>query len=244
MLTDHPSRLRPLYHHPSFNNDTLCYREGMVDKKYISHVTGADVQRYTAAQFENFGVARAARRCMRDGGYRLTLINRLKRTRRLGNLDEVADAAVCHGFNVSVVQFEDLPIREQMRTAANTDCLLGVHGNGLIWTLYQQPGAVEIELAGVWYERYAQLAGNNHFHTSTRDKHGKKYNEWHPLEANMTEVRRALRRAKAHLDDTSCGANATAARQAALSRDLSAVNAEIVARQRSPPPELPVVEVD
>eukprot|EP01062_Namystynia_karyoxenos_P054666 TRINITY_DN45100_c0_g1_i1.p1 TRINITY_DN45100_c0_g1~~TRINITY_DN45100_c0_g1_i1.p1 ORF type:complete len:549 (+),score=123.48 TRINITY_DN45100_c0_g1_i1:102-1748(+) len=226
VLTDHPSRLRPLYNHPSYNNDTICYREGMVDKKYINLVTFADVQKYTQAQFANFGVRRRPRRCMRGGGYRLTLINRLKKTRRLGNLNEVAAACVCLGFNVSIVQFEDLSIGEQMQVAADTDCLLGVHGNGLIWTLYQEPGAVEIEMAGVWYERYAHLAGNMHFHTTTRDKYGKKYNEWHPLEANMTEVRAALRAAKQHLDSTSCGERSPPP----PGRDLASVSAALTAR--------------
>eukprot|EP01065_Artemidia_motanka_P038501 TRINITY_DN47351_c0_g1_i1.p1 TRINITY_DN47351_c0_g1~~TRINITY_DN47351_c0_g1_i1.p1 ORF type:complete len:517 (+),score=153.32 TRINITY_DN47351_c0_g1_i1:52-1602(+) len=240
ILTDHPSRLRPLYSHPSFNNDTLCYKEGIVDKKYINLVTSADVQNYTEAQFRNFGVRRTPRRCMREGGYRLTLINRLKSTRRLGNLDEVTEAAVCHGFNVSVLQFEEMPIREQMQVAANTDCLLGVHGNGLIWALYQERGAVEIEMAGVWYERYTHLAGGMHFHTTTRDKFGKKYNEWRPLHVNMTELRRALRRAKQHLDATACDGKELPP----LSRDLAAVSVAISSRLKDPPPEPLEVEVD
>eukprot|EP01062_Namystynia_karyoxenos_P011834 TRINITY_DN14252_c0_g2_i2.p1 TRINITY_DN14252_c0_g2~~TRINITY_DN14252_c0_g2_i2.p1 ORF type:complete len:508 (+),score=177.50 TRINITY_DN14252_c0_g2_i2:684-2207(+) len=203
-LTDHPARVRPLRPHSLYNNGTVCYREGLVDKKWFILPTRAEAISYAEAHMRNLGVRRRPRRCMREGGYRLTLINRQSATRRLANIQEVAEAARCHGFDVAVVAFENLGLREQIQIAANTDCLVGMHGNALIWTKFQERGGFEIEIMGAWYERYAKLFGSGYYHTKMYDKRGVKGDEWEPFQVNMTQLTEGLRMAKAHLDRTSC----------------------------------------
>jgi len=204
-LTDHPARIRPLGPHSVYNNGTICYKEGLVDKRWFILPDRASAIDYANAHIHNLGVKRRRRRCMKEGGYRLTLINRQSATRRLGNIQEVAEAARCHGFDVAIVAFENLGLKEQIQIAANTDCLVGMHGNALIWTKFQERGAFEIEIMGAWYERYAKLFGSGYNHTKMYDKFGQKGNEWEPFHANMTELTWALRNAKAHLDRMSCG---------------------------------------
>eukprot|EP01065_Artemidia_motanka_P020964 TRINITY_DN25005_c0_g1_i1.p1 TRINITY_DN25005_c0_g1~~TRINITY_DN25005_c0_g1_i1.p1 ORF type:complete len:669 (+),score=181.34 TRINITY_DN25005_c0_g1_i1:53-2008(+) len=204
-LTDHPARVRPLGPHSLYNNGTVCYREGLVDKKWFILPNRREAIAYADAHIRNLGVRRRQRRCRKEGGYRLTLINRQSQTRRFGNLQEVAEAARCFGFDVAIVAFENLNLREQIEIAANTDCLLGMHGNALIWTKFQERGAFEIEVMGAWYERYSKLFGGGYNHTKMHDKWGVKGDEWQPFFPNMTQVTQALRSAKEHLDRTSCG---------------------------------------
>eukprot|EP00659_Diplonema_papillatum_P020376 gene20376-31354_t len=205
-ITDKPYRIRPMYPNQHYNEGkTRCYREGILDKKWHITVSREEAVRYSATHLDNFGIKRVPRQCRKAGGYRMTLINRQGKTRRLSNIQEVSEAALCHGFNVSVVAFENFAIRDQIELVANTDLLVGMHGNGLIWTQFQEIGAYEIEIMGIWYERYAKLWGHGYNNTSTRDKFGRKGNEYVPFEANMTEITLALARAKEHLDRTSCG---------------------------------------
>eukprot|EP01059_Diplonema_ambulator_P011047 TRINITY_DN21017_c0_g1_i1.p1 TRINITY_DN21017_c0_g1~~TRINITY_DN21017_c0_g1_i1.p1 ORF type:complete len:579 (+),score=114.63 TRINITY_DN21017_c0_g1_i1:47-1783(+) len=205
VITDKPWRIRPLGTHNFYNNRARCYSEGFVDKKWFIQVTRQEAVDYANHHLRNFGIERTKRECRREeGGYRMTLINRQGKTRRLANIQEVAEAALCYGFNVTVVSFERFDLKEQIEIIANTDLLVGMHGNGLIWTMFQEIGGYEIEIMGSWYERYARLWGNGYNNTNTFDKFGKKGNEWVPFHADMKQVAPALRRAKVHLDSTAC----------------------------------------
>eukprot|EP01060_Flectonema_neradi_P002167 TRINITY_DN11318_c0_g1_i1.p1 TRINITY_DN11318_c0_g1~~TRINITY_DN11318_c0_g1_i1.p1 ORF type:complete len:562 (+),score=56.82 TRINITY_DN11318_c0_g1_i1:67-1752(+) len=205
VITDKPWRIRPLYQNKHYNSRARCYREGMIDKKWFIQVTRDEAIKYSNQHLQNYGLTRTKRTCNKNGGYRATLINRIGASRRLSNIQEVAHAAVCHGFNVSIVAFENFDIRDQISIIMNTDLLIGMHGNGLIWTMFQEMGSYEIEIMGIWYERYAKLWGHGYNYTTTKDKHGHKGNEHVPFEADMNQITQALRNAKAHLDSTSCG---------------------------------------
>ena len=209
IITDEPYRLRPLhkghkYYYPP-DRPARCYREGIMDKKWFIEVTRGEAIAYSDGHLRNLGIVPVPRKCNRRGGYRMTLINRQGATRKLANMQEVAELGRCLGFNVTVVAFERFAIRDQIELVANTDLVIGMHGNGMIWTQFQQKGAYLIEIMGVWYERYAKLWGNGYNHTSTKDKHGVKGNEYVPFQADMKQLEQAMRNAKDHLDTTSCG---------------------------------------
>ena len=207
-VTDEPYRVRPLYPHKHYyppEHPARCYREGVIDKKWFISVTRQEAINYADLQLRNFGVVRTPRQCRQHGGYRMTLINRQGATRKLANMQEVAEAAKCYGFNVTLVAFERFALRDQIEIIANTDLIVGMHGNGLIWTQFQEAGAYEIEIMGIWYERYAKLWGNGYNYTNTKDKFGKKGNEYVPFHADMAQLAVAFQNAKEHLDKTSCG---------------------------------------
>eukprot|EP00758_Cryptobia_borreli_P016725 Tbor_TRINITY_DN6132_c0_g1::TRINITY_DN6132_c0_g1_i1::g.22716::m.22716 len=148
----------------------------------------------------NFG-----RRC---GHYRMTLIDRRGRTRRLSNIPEIVALGEKKGFEVKSVVFENLPIRKQLQIITRTDLLIGVHGNGLMWLQFLPPGSAVVELVGVWYTPYALLWGHRHFYSKIyNNKPYKDRGEKHPFSHNLTEIGALLDEVKVYLYNTSCRRN-------------------------------------
>jgi hypothetical protein len=61
----------------------------------------------------------------------------LQRSVRQLDLPSPISAEITGRYNVSVINFGDLSFAQQLRTVANTDILLSVHGAGLHWVVYQ-----------------------------------------------------------------------------------------------------------
>jgi hypothetical protein len=100
---------------------------------------------------------------------RVTIIDRAK-TFKLLNSNELAQqfssaASTNHDDQVKietqVVIFESLTLKEQMTIAANTDVMVGMHGNGLTWSAFLESGSALVELwpSYVYNGNYAHFAG-------------------------------------------------------------------------------------
>ena len=202
-LTSQPDRIYPLYRGATAKS--ACYTNGIIDKYYIKDMDGDSARGYTKALVSALGIKAAGARGRRCGKYRLTLIDRRGRTRRLTNIPEIAAAAAAKGFSVQAVALETLPIRKQLELIGSTDALVGMHGNGLTWLQFLPPGSAVVELVGVWYTPYSLLWGHKHFHSSMRNNMDyKRGGEFQPFAHNVTEIEALLDRVRAHLDSTSC----------------------------------------
>ena len=202
LLTPDPHRILPLY--KGATKKTVCYREGIIDKFYLKELTGLQARNYSDAQLQSFGVTKGERR--KCGRYRVTLIDRRGRTRRLNNTDEmVATIEALENFKVRKVALELLPIRDQLHLMTETDILLGVHGNGLTWLQFLEAGSVVVELVGIFYTPYALLFGHTHLHSSMANNMPFKRNgEYVPFPANLTELSELMLKAKDKLDAVAC----------------------------------------
>ena len=79
------------------------------------------------------------------GGYVLLVLRH--RQRRILNADWVANQLRSAGLRVRNVTWEDVPtLPEMLALAVNAAAMVGVHGNGLAWTLFMPAGARVVEL--------------------------------------------------------------------------------------------------
>ncbi|RNF25952.1 glycosyltransferase [Trypanosoma conorhini] len=203
ILTNRPEKIHPLKSGQSLQ--AACYQHGVIDKRYIKSMMGAEAWNYSGRVLEMMGVPPGQPRPC-GSRYRATVIDRRGRTRRLSNIPDIVQLVQGMGFEPRVVAFETLPIREQLRIVTMTDLLIGVHGNGLMWLQFLPPGSAVIELVGVWYTPYALLWGHSYFHS--RDWNNPEYKqrgEYHPFAHNMTEIGELLKKAKEALNRTRCG---------------------------------------
>ena len=77
----------------------------------------------------------------------ITLIDRTaERFRTIMNQDEVMSIARSFSMNARAVKLEAMSIDEQLRTAAQTDVLIGVHGAGMAMAAFLPPWGVVVEL--------------------------------------------------------------------------------------------------
>ncbi|KAH9589341.1 hypothetical protein LSM04_007041 [Trypanosoma melophagium] len=203
ILTNRPEKIHPLVSGQSVQ--TACYRHGIIDKRYIKDMMGAEARNYSGTILDLLGVPPGnPLPCGKK--YRVTIIDRRGRTRRLTNIPAIIELTQRMGFEVRSVAFETLPIREQLRVITMTDVLLGVHGNGLMWLQFLPPGSVVIELVGVWYTPYALLWGHTYLHSMMRNNpEYKQLGEYHPFAHNLTEIQELLVQAKSALDRSRCG---------------------------------------
>lgn len=134
-------------------------------------------QQFRAALLRRLGLAPAANSSCRPHRVVVTVVDRrdtflLRNSAELAlkfrRAFEAAAAATTKKTKLEVVArvvvFENLGIREQMRVAVETDVLVGMHGNGLIWTAFQEPGAgalVELWPTHQYNANYHHIAGRN-----------------------------------------------------------------------------------
>ena len=201
LITPDPYRLYPLY--KGATKKTTCYTDGVIDKLYLKDTVGSQARNYSNSMLEALQVVRGAQRQCRQ--YRLTLIDRRGRTRRLTNIPQLVEIARGKGFKAQSVALETLPIREQLALITSSDVLMGMHGNGMTWLQFLPPGSAVVELIGVWYTPYALLWGHKHFHSSMKNNMDfKRGGEFVPFAHNETEVSRLLDDVLVYLDSTSC----------------------------------------
>jgi capsular polysaccharide biosynthesis protein len=118
---------------------------------------------------------------------------------------EILQVAKDAGFEARAVAFETITLKEQLRIIADTDVLLGMHGNALIWQQFMRPGSVLVELTHKFYQPYAKLWGHTYLHSSLRNNPVyKKQGEYVPFAHNETEIAELLVQARAGLDRTTC----------------------------------------
>ena len=82
---------------------------------------------------------------------RLTYVSRQRNSRRLRNdvaqeLERLLSTEWSHHFDTRIVFMQDLSPQEQIQIAANTDILLGIHGNGLTHGFWMPKGGVLVEM--------------------------------------------------------------------------------------------------
>jgi len=71
-----------------------------------------------------------------------------QKIRRILNIDALEKAAKAVGFKrVQVVQFANMPLKDQMTLAANCRVMVGVHGAGQQWAIFMPPGSTLIEIS-------------------------------------------------------------------------------------------------
>ncbi|CUG82572.1 membrane-associated protein, putative [Bodo saltans] len=201
VITPDPHRVFPLY--PGSTAKSSCYTNGVIDKVYLKDLVGDQARNYSGSLLNSLEVVRGpARQCRK---YRLTMIDRRGKTRRLTNVPTLVDIALRKGFIAESVALETLPIREQLRLITSTDVLMGMHGNGMTWLQFLPPGSAVVELIGVWYTPYSLLWGHKHFHSSMKNNMiFKKGGEFVPFAHNETEVELLLDQVLEFLDSTSC----------------------------------------
>ena len=197
--------MRPLY--KDATTHTACYTNGVIDKMYVKDLRRNHAHEYANTQLKVFGLQphdytrNDTARVSGMRKLRLTIINRKGRTRRLTNMDELETAGVALGYDVRVVSFELLTIAQQLKiVSTETDVLMGMHGNGIMWLQFLPPRSVIIELIGVWYSPYARLWGHTHLHSSMKNNMiFKRQGEFVAFPHNVTEVRVLLTKARGTL---------------------------------------------
>ena len=98
----------------------------------------------------------------------ITIIDR-KQTRAIWGIEGLVQTVRSRfpSSNVTLVDFAELPLREQVQLAMNTDVLVGVHGAGLTHSLWLEPTSAVVEIkpplfpGGLGY--VAQLNGGTYF---------------------------------------------------------------------------------
>lgn len=94
----------------------------------------------------------------------ITLVSREGAQERiLANRAPLVEALRSAGHPTRSVRMEDLGLEEQLRVAASSKALLGMHGAGLSWTLWLPPGSLLVEFFPDIYHAfrftYRNLAG-------------------------------------------------------------------------------------
>ena len=102
----------------------------------------------------------------------VTIVQRTHR--KIMNTQELIESLYKAGYvDVQIVQFENLTVQEQLRTAGCNSTLIGVQGAGLRWGTFMLPGSMLVEIA--WPKAFW-----NHYYRFVAHKYGLRYL---PLEA-------------------------------------------------------------
>lgn len=91
LLSTEPWRLHPLY--KGATKKSACYKTGVIDKLYIKDIMSSQARAYTAAQLVSLGINTSSIPARQCGHYRLTLIDRRGKTRRLTNIQNLLSIA-------------------------------------------------------------------------------------------------------------------------------------------------------
>lgn len=92
------------------------------------------------------------------------IISRAKQKRRL-IVNEQALVKLVEGIGMGyapvVVDWEGMPLRDQLRLALNANAIIGVHGNGHVWDCFMPEGSLMIEISSTIQERNEVKGGRN-----------------------------------------------------------------------------------
>jgi len=160
VVAKHPSFVRPLN-----RLRDQCFEKALIGSPDPGTVTSKQWQALSWAVTDTFKVARANRNLICNY-YNVTIVER-KKNYHILNLKEVSATLKMvfgeKGADIRVVILEELSAGDQIRTIAQSQVLVGLHGNGLTWTAVLPPGAALIE---IWprnpyngnYPRFARLS--------------------------------------------------------------------------------------
>ena len=98
----------------------------------------------------------------------IIVVDRVKAQRRLiVNIQTVVRHLENLGLAVKVVDWQGMPLKEQLQLAVNAIGMVGTHGNGFVWSCLMRPGSPLVELGSdvvdhnlVGFGRNMQNAGN------------------------------------------------------------------------------------
>lgn len=143
-----------------------CFPFGTVAGK-IDFITPGMQQQFRSSMLNRLRILPSSDQ--NDKTIRVTIVDRQKNFKLL-NRDQIAKQfqQSRHHYHHQVivaqgVVFENLPsLKEQMTIAASTDVLVGMHGNGLTWSAFLNPGTsalVELWPSYIYNGNYAHFAG-------------------------------------------------------------------------------------
>jgi hypothetical protein len=130
---------------------SACYRRALLGGLPSTDVLPHEAQEFSRVMLKRLrGVRRHIPSCLQ---LRVVLIQRAVRYRIL-NLERVVEdisselqrAVEGASVAVRVVSFENMSVVAQVDIAANADVLVGVHGNGLSWSVAMPSGSAIVEL--------------------------------------------------------------------------------------------------
>ncbi len=219
VLTPHPRNVFALPDLPP-----SCFHYAIWGSPPSTDMRPRDAQRFRDVIWDKLDL----RRFVTDkvcGKYRVTLVERTTRY-KIQNLDEVVqqihevlspsdgagsvhvassearDRWETNSLVLRLVRWENMNLDQQLEVAVQTDLLIGVHGNGLSWSLLMPSQSAVIEL---WpnvpynanYLHFALKANVAHFNTKGDGKCPQRC-------PAKYDLRGSLREAKQHMDNVAC----------------------------------------
>ncbi|CAI5473157.1 unnamed protein product [Closterium sp. Yama58-4] len=117
-----------------------------------------------------------------------------RRRRLLLNEDALLASTRAMGLPISVAVFEDLPLYEQIRAVRSCAILVGVHGSGLLNSMFLHPGSVLVQIvpynttgADRFYEPQVRQAGGSYMEVRVTNRSDSVFH-WHLAEDHGSKV--------------------------------------------------------
>ncbi|CAI5954047.1 unnamed protein product [Closterium sp. NIES-64] len=117
-----------------------------------------------------------------------------RRRRLLLNEDALVAATRAMGLPISVAVLEDLPLYEQIRAVRSCAILVGVHGSGLLNSMFLHPGSVLMQIvpynttgADRFYEPQVRQAGGSYMEVRVTNRSDSVFH-WHLAEDHGSKV--------------------------------------------------------
>ncbi|GJP79715.1 hypothetical protein CLOP_g9916 [Closterium sp. NIES-67] len=117
-----------------------------------------------------------------------------RRRRLLLNEDALVAATRAMGLPISVAVLEDLPLYEQIRAVRSCAILVGVHGSGLLNSMFLHPGSVLVQIvpynatgADRFYEPQVRQAGGSYMEVRVTNRSDSVFH-WHLAEDHGSKV--------------------------------------------------------
>lgn len=159
VVADRPSDVVDLASLP-----TMCVPCGLVAGK-LEIITPGMQQSFRQAMIRRLLTNESSQSDVGRRSVRVTIVDRDKTFRLLNGrqlVKQFEQISMGAPVEARVVVFEKLSLKEQMVIAANTDVLVGMHGNGLTWCAFMRPGTsalIELWPSHVYNGNYAHFAG-------------------------------------------------------------------------------------
>ena len=142
LLTDSPARVWALPDVPP-----LCFGLGIFGSPPSTESVPRDSVAMREELLAALGVADYSQSIRTNCGRYSTLIVQRTTMFQIRNVDVVAATFQrVVGGNVTVVHFEEMPLRDQLAAVLHANVLVGIHGNGLSWGTMMKPASVMVEL--------------------------------------------------------------------------------------------------
>ncbi|CAI5489996.1 unnamed protein product [Closterium sp. Naga37s-1] len=117
-----------------------------------------------------------------------------RRRRLLLNEDSLVAATRAMGLPISIAVLEDLPLYEQIRAVRSCAILVGVHGSGLLNSMFLHPGSVLVQIvpynttgADRFYEPQVRQAGGSYMEVRVMNRSDSVFH-WHLAEDHGSKV--------------------------------------------------------